>query len=104
MAAVAATTRIASDHTRDITAGWSVTHEWWMTGTSGLPHRSRQAATIMLIGFHSATYCIQVGIPCGGTKAFEMNARGNNQVSTACVAASGVATLMPMSAPTQLSA
>jgi hypothetical protein len=72
--------------------------------TPGLPKSTRQAWTVALNGFQSATCCSQGVILLESTNAFEMNVTGNSQISPPEVAASGVRTDRPISAPTQVKA
>src|SRR4051794_25799645 len=72
--------------------------------TPGLPNSVRQACTVALNGFHSAMCRSQGVMLLESTNAFEMNVTGKSQISPPDVAASGVRTERPMSAPIQVNA
>jgi hypothetical protein len=64
-----------------------------------LPKSCRAACAVALNGFHSATCWRNVGIPVTGTNALEMKVSGKSQIRPPEVAASGVRTDRPISAP-----
>src|SRR5215475_1998131 len=86
---------MTSDHATDAITGCCIGQEA-DDETPGLPNSSRQACTVALNGFHSATRRSH-GVIC----AADTNATGNSQISPPDVAASGVRTDRPMSAPIQ---
>src|SRR5690606_26135668 len=72
--------------------------------TPGLPKSSRQACTVALNGFQSATCRSQGVIWLESTKALDTNVTGNSHTSPPEVAASGVRTDKPITAPIQVKA
>ena len=69
-----------------------------------MPNSSRHAAATALIGFQLAIVCSNVGSPCVGTKAFDMNVIGRNTMNAVACAASTFFITMPRHAPAQLMA
>src|SRR5690606_40743657 len=72
--------------------------------TPGLPKSSRHAWTVALNGFQSAMWRSQGVMLLESTNAFDTKVTGKSQTSPPEVAASGVRTDSPMTAPIQVNA
>src|SRR4051812_12643422 len=70
--------------------------------TAELPHRSRTARTIELIGFQSATFCSTLGSVLVGMNALDRKVNGKIQMKPALCATSTLLTLSPIVAEIQL--
>src|SRR5688500_11836606 len=74
------------------------------SGNSGMvfPQSICADSTRAVIGFHSAMFFRTSGMVWIGTKAFEMKVSGNRIMKDALLITSGLRTLIPRSAMTQL--
>ena len=65
----------------DINNGFSLGNDPAVAPNSFLsPNSSRQPATIVETGFHSAKYCKAFGMPVVGANAFDKNVSGNTAI------------------------
>src|SRR5438067_6744083 len=95
------TVSISSDQLSEVTIGCCNGQTALAGAAPGLPKSWRQAATVALNGFQSATVRNQAGIPCVGTNVFATNVSGNTAMKIRAFAASGVRTSSPTTVPTQ---
>ena len=97
-ASVRKTPMITTDQISDAHTGCCIGHALECTAP-GLPKSTRAACTVALNGFHSATCRSQAVIRTGLTNALDTNVTGKSQIRPPEVAASGVRTDRPISAP-----